>query len=211
MLKLRTDVAYSGTGGKLTQAGVEAIQGQFDAQATAVSSATTQIAALDGRVTAAEDYISGTSQGPTATTSGTFVDFSGFPAGITEITVFVDDVSLTGTDVILFQAIVAGAPVTTGYQAGSSRSNTGGAVGATRTDGFFVLGPTAANGTFGEITLKRFPGQNKWAANGGFRTAPADSVHSGGFISLAGAIQGIRVTRSGANTFDAGAVSVTYR
>lgn len=51
MLKLRTDVAYVKPDGKLTQAGVEAIQGQLDANA---SSAT--VAALDARVTTIEGY-----------------------------------------------------------------------------------------------------------------------------------------------------------
>lgn len=51
MLKLRTDVAYVAPTGKLTQAGVEAIQGQLDANASAAT-----VAALDTRVTTIEGY-----------------------------------------------------------------------------------------------------------------------------------------------------------
>lgn len=53
MLKLRTDVAYVAPNGKLTQAGVEAIQGQIDA---AVSSAASGLSTLEGRVTTLEGY-----------------------------------------------------------------------------------------------------------------------------------------------------------
>lgn len=210
-MKLRTDVQYVTPDGRLTQAGWQALQGQLDEQSGTSSSVAASVAALGVRVTAAEGYISGSSQGPTATTSGTAFSFSGFASTVTEINVFLDGVSLTGTDVILFQAIVAGSPVTSGYGTGSGRSNTGGALGATRTDGWFVLGPTAATTTSGGITLLKFPGANKWTGNGAFRTAAADAVYSGGFISLSGAIEGIRMTRSGTNTFDAGAWSVTVR
>ena len=44
VLPLRTDIAYSGAGGKLTQAGVEAIQGQFNAQAATSAATAAQVA-----------------------------------------------------------------------------------------------------------------------------------------------------------------------
>lgn len=54
MLKLRTDIIYVKEDGKLTQAGVEAIQGQLDGQATSssaeVAALTATVTALDGRV-----------------------------------------------------------------------------------------------------------------------------------------------------------------
>lgn len=51
MLKLRTDVAYVSPTGRMTQAGVEAIQGQFDEKASA-----TDLTTLGGRVTTLESY-----------------------------------------------------------------------------------------------------------------------------------------------------------
>ena len=46
MLPLRTDIAYVAPTGKLTQAGVEAIQGQIDANASRITAAETDITAL---------------------------------------------------------------------------------------------------------------------------------------------------------------------
>jgi len=58
MLKLRTDIVYVGPDGKLTQAGIEAIQGQLDGQASSSSAGltalTATVTAIDGRVTALE-------------------------------------------------------------------------------------------------------------------------------------------------------------
>jgi len=51
VLPLRTDIAYSGAGGKLTQAGVEAIQGQFNAQAATSAATAAQVATNTADIT----------------------------------------------------------------------------------------------------------------------------------------------------------------
>ena len=56
MLPLRTDIRYVAADGKLTQAGVEAIQGQIDGQGTSVSSLSSDVTALTTRVTTLEGY-----------------------------------------------------------------------------------------------------------------------------------------------------------
>jgi hypothetical protein len=148
---------------------------------------------------------------PVVTTSGTSVVLAtGLPAGVNEIMLLLDGVSKTGTSNLLFQLRVAGAFVATGYSAGAGAAGT--TVAAFHTIGFPVINNLDASETTGEVVFRRTTG-NRWISNHAVLcdAAGRGSV-GGGYITLAGAVDGIRVTTvDGVGAFDLGSISVWYR
>lgn len=145
--------------------------------------------------------------GPTATTSGTEVDFS-IPAGAKRVDVLFDGVSLSGTDEFLVQLGDSGGIETTGYT--STSSNTG--VTPTDTTGFVILGVAATDAMIGTMSMTLADGSNLWvethvATRGTGANVP---IYGGGRKALSGELTTVRVTRTGTNTFDSGAVSVRW-
>lgn len=143
-----------------------------------------------------------------ATTSGTNFDFT-VPSTATEIVVLFDGVSLSGTDSILVQLVDGGGAQATGY------SSISGLAGAnfvlTSTAGFIIYAPNAGGTYIGSLTVRKISG-NKWISDhAGYNTGGATGVAGGGNVLLDDACVGVRITRSGTNTFDLGAVNVGYR
>lgn len=144
-----------------------------------------------------------------ATTSGTEFDFFGIPTGTTEISVFLDGVSLSGTDNLLIQIGDDGGMETSGYDSGFN--DTGALV--TSTAGFIVRAAAGASVVDGTITLRLANASTfKWLASGTARGAGGGLVGSAsGIKSLSAELDRVRLTRTGTDTFDAGAVSISYR
>lgn len=149
--------------------------------------------------------ISGTSQ---ATTSGSSFDFA-IPTTAKFITVLLNS-SLSGTDGLLVQIGTGGTPDTTGY---SSASAIGGVVGTGSASGFVIHGGVAAATMIAVMTLGlQTSSSNTWIeGHSGYRTdAPTNVLSGAGSKSLSGPINILRLTTTGADTFDAGAVNVLY-
>ena len=145
-----------------------------------------------------------------ATTSGTVFDFT-VPNTATEIFIMCDDVSLSGTDNIIVQLIDGGGAQNTGYVSAAALGN-GSSV--TNTTGFVVFSGSAAASFRGTMTILKMSG-NKWlsstagaAYSSGVLTG---GVSGSGVVTLDDACVGVRVTRTGTNTFDLGSVNVGYR
>lgn len=156
------------------------------------------------------DALAGTTAGPTATTSGTAVDFTGIPAGVTEIALHFDGVSLSGTDNLLVQLGDAGGVETTGYQSFSGAVSGTSAAASTSTSGFIVRSAGASRTVSGLMTLRR-GGGNAWSAVHGVYLDSTTGASGGGRKALSDVLTQVRVTVTGANTFDAGAVTLRYR
>ena len=145
--------------------------------------------------------------GEDATTSGTAHDFTGIPAGINEIDVFLDSVSISAAGDFLIQIGSSGAPTTSGYFSFGTNfiTNTSSVAG-------FVLLSSHPNFHTGSIQIRRIPGTNKWVSS---YTANVDStgqILSGtGYVTLAGDLDTIRLTRTGVGNFDAGSWSIRCR
>jgi hypothetical protein len=149
-----------------------------------------------------------------ATTSGTAIDFTSIPAGVRRVTLLLRGVSLSGTERFLIQ-IGAGSFVTSGYSSSSSGSdNSGFWINSNSTAGF-ILGTTfdAANAHSGRLTLHNISG-DIWVADGlvtnnvtggGGRGAIAS-----GQLTLSGTLDRLRLTNTGSNTFDLGAVNIMW-
>jgi len=145
-----------------------------------------------------------------ATTSGTEFDFTGIPAGTTEIFVNFDNVSLSGTDSLLVQIGDSGGIETTGYNSGSSDSSTA----LLSTSGMVVRVASADRLVSGVMHFVLMESStNTWTAlHGCVANGATDQAPSGGGAkALSAELTQLRITRTGTDTFDAGAVNILYR
>lgn len=143
--------------------------------------------------------------------SGTSFDFTGIPSWARKVIVTFNGVSISGTSAVMVQAGTSGGVVTSGYL-GAVASTTGGTVTALSAGFLMTVASAGATATwYGSAALFNHTG-NVWVENG----AVADPVtlssqRSAGSISLAGALDRIRITTlNGTDTFDAGTVNVAY-
>lgn len=148
---------------------------------------------------------------PIASTSGSNIDFTGIPAGVTEVEVVFRGTSLSGTDNLLVQLGTSGGFVSTGYDSYSLVGIGGSSGSASSTAGFIAALGAAAYAVTGVYRLIRSTA-NTWTGTiSGFNTASSLVWDGGGDIALAAALTQVRITRTGTNTFDAGTVTVGWR
>jgi len=142
-----------------------------------------------------------------ATTSGTAFDFT-VPTGTKRVSIKCAGVSLSGTDHILVQIGPAAGVETTGYLSTSANSTPSFFNGTT---GFFIYVGSAAQLFSGRMVLELLDSSiNSWVET---VTGKLDSTvlsYGGGDKAIAGPLINIRVTRTGTNTFDTGAVNISY-
>lgn len=153
----------------------------------------------------------GTLATPQTTTSGTSIDFTGIPAGVTQITMGWDGVSTNGTDQLLVQLGDSGGVETSGYAGVNDDTSS-------RTT-FSIGFPDNASGAaflryaYWEFTLLD-SSTNTWYCKGtiGFNNSGSYGIrYTVGTKSLSGTLDRIRVTTSGGtNTFDAGKINIRY-
>ena len=140
-----------------------------------------------------------------ATTSGTAFDFT-IPSGATQICMNLDGVSLNGTNELYVQLGDAGGIETSGYVSIAGRIGVG---GYTATAAMIIKDASAASITTGPIIWTLVDSTtNKWAGMGSFKETYSQLVQSQ--KSLSAELTTIRLTKSGGNTFDAGAVNCSY-
>ena len=147
-----------------------------------------------------------------ATTTGTAVDLStSIPAGVRRITIAFNGVSTNGTSAKLIQ-IGNASFVTSGYVSSGGAIATGSAGGSSSTQGFLVGNfSLAADAINGIMTLTNISG-NGWVMSfSGGSSAGNFGAASGGFLSLGGALDRIRITTAnGTDSFDAGAINIMW-
>lgn len=145
-----------------------------------------------------------------ASTSGTAINFTGIPAGVKRVTVMLDGVSTNSTTNWIIQIGPSGGLETSAY---SSNSDSNGTVDA-ETSGFQINNFASAAVTLsGAITLSlQDSANNTWVAGGNLSRGDAAGIVSmAGIKSLAGALSLLTVTTiASADTFDAGAISISY-
>lgn len=147
-----------------------------------------------------------------ASTSGTSIDFTGLPKGITQIFITFDAVSTNGASDVLVQLGDAGGVETTGYVSRATRHHTTGNGVGTSTAGFHTdtIG-SAATSRIGTITLTLMnPATNKWVFNTN-QTVTDYSAVGTGTKSLSEVLDRVRITTvNGTDTFDAGSINIAY-
>jgi len=144
-----------------------------------------------------------------ATTSGTSIDITGIPSGVTEITVLFKAVSTNGASSLSIQ-IGNGSIVTTGYISNGGGTSASSLTNTEFTNGFALMDSTDATWALtGYYTLKAYG--NNWFIHGGGTRNTIYSCWGYGGKTLSGTLDRIRITTiGGSNTFDAGEVNITY-
>lgn len=167
--------------------------------------------ALDAATKQYVDTVKWTEIAPVATTSGTAIDWTSIPAGVSEIELWFDRVSVNSTAHILLQVGTGGVPKADGYVSASGLP--GSTFRTTSTAGFVVYSNVATGSLCGAIRLRRMQGDT-WVAehNLGFMNNDGVGSAGGGSVTLSGNLDMLRLTSvGGTQTFDAGSVQVRYR
>lgn len=150
-----------------------------------------------------------------ASTSGTYIDFTGIPSTAKRITVMFNGVSYNSNANPLIQ-IGSGSIVTTGYTSAAG-DYVPTANFTSSTIGFVLAGTTnsigvAANNLYGQIVLTNM-NNNLWCSSSnlsgyGGSTCTATGA---GTITLSGALDRVRITSvAGTATFDAGSINIFW-
>lgn len=137
-----------------------------------------------------------------ASTSGTFVDFTGLPSDVKRIVVILNGVSTTGTGLVQIRLIVGGTPVTSGYLGSGGNS--------LFTIGFSDFYNTAAAVRHGHMILTQLS-STLWVGSGNIgRSDTGSNVTIAGSVTISGTVTGVRVATNGVDTFDAGNINISY-
>lgn len=146
------------------------------------------------------------------TSSGTSFDFTGIPLWVRRVTIIFNGVSTTNTGGSSQKLVQLGSGTITssGYISSSVQINdSSGTTGTSSTSGF-VVRTNGANEIFsGHMVITNISG-NIWVASHYGKLSGNGSVLGGGDVTLAGALDRVRVTTAGGDTFDAGSVNVIY-
>jgi len=144
-----------------------------------------------------------------ATTSGTAFDFTGIPEWVTKLEVVLTNTSLSSTGAYLVQLGDAGGFVTTGYVQVAMQANAGGTAVSSATTGFVVFSNLSTQSTNATMSIYKPLSGNVYTASH-LGSATAVVLAGGGSGTLTGPITQVRVTRTGADTFDAGFVTLYW-
>lgn len=210
-LKGRAAGAGTGSPVDVTDAQLRTIIGNVSSATAGLAPAsgggTVNFLRADGAWASPGDIVLATQQ---TTTSGTQFDFTGLPAGLNEIVVSFDGVSLSGTDNLLVQLGTSGGIDATGYVSTSVLTFIGNGVQAVNnTTGFIIYYSSSTHTCTGHMFIRRMSG-NKWTQSHNCLLDTTRDAHAGGVKTLSGEIDRIRITRTGTNTFDAGSVNISY-
>lgn len=148
------------------------------------------------------------------TLSGTSVDFTGIPAGVTRITVNLAGASMTSTTAPYFQLGDSGGVETSGYLSDLVVLSNAAAVACSNNTVAFQIGNGVAAQTYhGSIVFNLVNAStNTWEATGNFAFSNgAAHTFTAGTKPLSATLDRVRITSSsGADTFDAGTANISW-
>lgn len=145
-----------------------------------------------------------------STASGTAFDFNSIPSWVKEISVLFDSVSLSGTDSFLIQLGDTDGVETTGYTSMSGIIFGSSASQGSATSGFTISGANAAHAVSGIYNIINLTG-NVWVGAGVISKSAGTAGFYGGTKTLSAALDRLRVTRTGSNTFDGGQIGLLLK
>lgn len=147
----------------------------------------------------------------TATTSGTAIDYTGIPSGVTKIEIPLYDVDGSGSSNFLVQIGDSGGIETAGYDSCSSIvRNAATGVSVSSTAGFIIYQDN--QGVSGVVTLSRLDSSGtKWAMSFSGKAQTTRCTISGGDKTLSAELDRVRLTTvNGTDTFTTGSVNIKY-
>lgn len=145
-----------------------------------------------------------------ASTSGTAIDFTSIPAGVTRITILFYAVGTNGTDTILVQIGDSGGIETSNYGVVSHLTDNSSSITAL-TGAQISLTTTASLGRTGRCVIENITG-NQWLFSGMVTaSAAAAPTICNGSKTLSGTLDRVRITTTlGTDTFDTGTINIIY-
>lgn len=146
---------------------------------------------------------------PTAASGSTISYTSVIPAGARRMTLNLTRFSSNGTSPFLVQLGVGGTYTTSGYLCAASNRS----ASTASTAGFILISASVAANTYGGSLILSLAdsSNNKWCGSGIFSRDDGIVESCAGDVALSGAVDSIRITTvGGADTFDAGAVNISY-
>lgn len=167
---------------------------------------------VSGTLTASGGVSGGIRSGTAvASTSGTSIDFTSLPTGLKRITVMFSAVSLSSTANILVQGGVGGSIDSTGYASASITSNGAGSGGVSSSTAGYIIRLGGAAASFSGHMVLTLVGSNVWVnSHAGTYDASSTCIVGGGTNTFSGTLDTIRITSTGADTFDAGSINILY-
>jgi hypothetical protein len=165
---------------------------------------------------AGTDYLTSTSGGAITlataqTATGTAVDFTSIPSWVKRITVIFNGISTNGSSNPIIQ-IGAGSITSTGYTSHGGFAGTSGYSVSATTGIVLPMGSGPSNTAYGRASIELI-GSNTWVGTVVFGMVQVGAYFgtSGGYVSLAGSLDRLRITTvNGTDTFDAGTINISY-
>lgn len=158
--------------------------------------------------TAVYPLVAGTAQ---TTTSGTSKDFTGIPSWVDRITIMFNGVSLSASANLLVQGGVGGTIDSTGYASASIGSNGAGSGGVSSSTAGYIMRLAGAGASCSGHMVLTLVGSNIWvSSHSGTYDASTICIVGGGTNTFSGTLDTIRITTTGADTFDAGSVNIMW-
>ena len=150
---------------------------------------------------------------PVNTTSGTAIDFTGIPSTAKIIYIYFKHVSMDAGGAWLIQIGSSSGISSSGYESSSSIQMSG---STNQTDssnaGFILMSTTSTRYYSGLMTLAlQDTSTNTWVESAIISVTTPETILSGGYKSLTGTLDRIRITTSGGTAqFDAGSINIAY-
>ena len=153
----------------------------------------------------------GLSRTSTTSLSGATGDISNVPATAKRVTVLLNGASLSGGANAKLQLGVSGTPETSGYLGAEGRVISGNTAvyAATSTSGFDAQVGGNTRLFYGSFVLENISGNN-WLARWSIWNDAGFVSNGQGYKPLAGTLDSLRLTTTGADTYDAGTVALMY-
>ncbi|HEY2931167.1 MAG TPA: hypothetical protein VGK99_05425 [Acidobacteriota bacterium] len=154
----------------------------------------------------------GITLGTSTSASGTAVDFTSIPSGVSRITIMLFAVSTNGTSRVIVQLGDGGGVETAGYSQRSHKLTAGTIDDATTAFGIYNA-PGATDAMYGQIILNRVTSSHDWVMSSTIIniTATTDTNIGGGHKQTSAELDRVRITMAnGTDTFDAGTINISY-
>lgn len=144
--------------------------------------------------------------------SVTSINFTGIPSTARRVTVTINQLTTSGTSIILIRLASGGTIATTGYSAGAGQQTGTNSTGVL-TSGFpFTTSGSASSIYSGQMILTNHNGNN-WTASGCSVSAVSGAIGFSGGVGtgLAGVLDQIRITTvNGTDTLDTGSINILW-
>jgi hypothetical protein len=193
----------------ISQIVTNSIANEAVVEADLANSAVTTVKIANAAVTPvklSQPLTSGTAQ---ASTSGTFIDFTGIPSWVRRITVMLNGVSTNGSSNLLIQLGDSGGIENTGYT--SAAGSIGNAI-VSSTAGYILTQTNSASWVHQVVAvITSLNSSNTWMCSAIDMIGGSNGFSSTGSKSLSDILTQVRITTvNGTDAFDLGSINILY-